>query len=252
MSGLLYKDCAVMKKDILLCGLAIVFFSIPLFLPWGTILENSDAVSDMVNEASMAYRIVPAVVYLFVFIVISELQRGIFAHDERKVWSAYITASPLGAKGQVLSKYFLTLAMSFAAVVWGYICDMISMLVSGTKGSAMVIYLSFFFVQIMLRAIELPFYFRFGHKHGGMVKLLTLAAIAFIGIVYLLFGKLPQFVSAEDGFAFALRLLDNEELLPAVVMGAVSLFPYAALLLYYGSYRLSCRCCQRGVDGYDV
>ena len=244
MPGLLYKELVIMKKDLLLCGAGIVLVSVLLFLPWGK--------WDMLNAASMTYVFGPMVTYFCIYIIISVAQSGIFAHDERRVWSAYITASPLLGNGQVLSKYYITLALSFTGVLWGFVCDNICMLTSGIYGSAASIYMTVFFVQIVLRAFELPFIIRFGEKHGRTYKILLISVAAFLGIVYLLFGKLPENLSLDGFFEFLLKLSRNEAVLSDIMLGITAVFPYAALLLYYLSYKISCKLYQKGVNTYDA
>ena len=248
MRGLLYKDLIVMKKDLLMCGAATAFLSILFFLPWGKWCINDEIVS----VESMTYVVIPLVAYSCIYVIISTIQSGIFAQDERKAWSAYITASPLGGNGQILSKYYLTLALSFFCVVWGFICDNICMLISGIEGSAAGIYMTIFFVQIVLRAFEIPFIIRFGEKHGRTYKILIISVIVFLGIVYLLFGKLPENMSLDSFFEFLLNISENEAVLSDMMLAVTALFPYVALLMYYVSYKISCKLYQKGVSTYDI
>lgn len=251
MWGLLYKDFSVMKKDLLICGVSVLGISLLLFIPWESLLQASGVASEFLNAESMIYAITPMVVYICIFLVISGVQSGIFAHDERKVFSAYITASPMGENGQVLSKYYMTLLLSFGVVVWGFLCDSFCTLISGIKGSAASIYITMFFVQILLRAVEMPFIIRFGEKHGRTYKILLISAIAFVGIVYLLFGPLPESVSLDSFFEFIIRFSKNEAAVSTTMLGVAALFPYIVLLLYYGSYKISCKLYQKGVNNYD-
>ena len=244
MLGLLYKDFCVLKKSIWGFAAAIVLLSIPLFLP-ASIWEKTG------HPLVFTFTILPAILYLHMFVFVSIGQKNLFEHDERKLWSSYITATPLGYKGQVLSKYYMTLITSFAVVLWGYICDMISSLTAGSIGSAASIYTTYFYIQLILQAIEYPFLFRFGYKHGGTYKLALLIA-AFYGIViYLLFGKIPEGIS-EDFFGFLFGLATSETALPTIAMGALALLPYVAALLMYLSYKLSCRWYLKGVETYEV
>ena len=251
MLGLIYKDLMVMKKDLSLCAVALIFFSFPLFLPWDALLKANQADTEIMNAQTMTYSIMPLFTYFCCFVVISIIQGSIFSHDERTVYGSYVMSTPLGSRGQVLSKYYLTLALSFCVVLWGFICDTISMCISGIRGSASVIYASMFFIQITLRAFELPFLIRYGQKHGKTYKILFLSAIAFAVIVYLLFGKLPQHMSLDRFFEFLYRLSQHTATLSTVFLGLISLFPYVALLLYYISYQISCRLYRKGVFCYD-
>lgn len=252
MLGLLYKDLMVMKKDLIYTIFEILGSSIFLFLPWGKMLAIDNIDTEMINEYTMTFIIMPFVTYMLVFQMISMVQGNLFAHDERKVWSSYIISSPVGRNGQVLSKYYMVLALSFVGFVWGMICDTISMLISGIHGSAMIIYTMFFFGQILFRAIELPFLIRFGQKHGRDYKMLVFAIAVFALILYALFGKLPEELSMEALVAFILKLSTNQAALSTTVLGVVALCPYIIMLLYYLSYKISCRLYQKGVEAYDA
>lgn len=250
MLGLFYKDFLIMKKELLLNFLAMIGCSILMFLPWENILEANGMVTDVINGETMTFVIMPLIAYFFIFGTISGLQNNLFSGDERKGYSAFITATPITAKGQVLSKYYETLFLSFLGIIWGTVCDLISSLVSGTMGSAINIYLTLFFIQILLRAIDMPFLIRFGQKHGKIVKLLMVAVITLIGIVYRLFGKLPD-MNSDSLFAVVLLWLINEKNLSAFMLGVVSLAPYVAVILFYLSYRISVKIYQKGVENYD-
>ena len=252
MFGLLYKDFVTMKKDILISLAGMLFFSFPLFIPWNTMMEQNGGEAGLITGENMAFMILPLFVYLCVYIMISQVQASIFAGDERKVWSSYIQSTPLGANGQVLSKYYLTLALSFVGVIWGTICDIISSLVNGVQGSAGMIYIAFFFVQIFLRSFEIPFLVRFGQKHGKTYKILSMVVVIFVVTVYMLFGPLPKFVSLEETVELVIQFMDNPKLQSSVLLGIVSLFPYVTMLLYYLSYKLSCKFYQKGVTTYDA
>lgn len=59
MLGLLYKDFVVMKKDLLLCTIGVLGFSVPLFVPWGKMLEANGIATELINEETMTYAIAP-------------------------------------------------------------------------------------------------------------------------------------------------------------------------------------------------
>ena len=246
MSGLLYKDFCVLKKSIWSIVLGALIFSIPLFLPMESLMENS------IDAEVVTFVHMPIFVYFMLFAAVSSFQGFLFEHDERRVWCYYITASPLGYKGQVLSKYFMTLATSFAVVVWGFVCDNICMLISGYYGSAANIYTTFFYIQIILQVIEYPFLIRFGHKHGNTYKVAFLIVAFYAVMIYLLFGKLPENFSMDTVFDFVFKLAASETALPTIAMGAIALLPYVAAILFYLSYKLSCKWYLKGVDAYEA
>lgn len=145
----------------------------------------------------------------------------------------------------------MTLLLSFAVVVWGFVCDYICTWISGIPGSAASLYMTLFFIQIVLRALELPFIICFGEKHGRTYKILLISVIVFVGIVYILFGKIPENMSLDSFFDFIIRTAKNEAVLSTTMLGVVAVFPYATFVLYYFSYKISCKLYQRGVNNYD-
>ncbi len=244
MLGLLYKDFCVMKKNVLGTMFGCFLYSIPLFVPASTWEITG-------HPMTFTFTILPAVLYMTMFACISIVQNNLFEQDERKIWSSYITATPLGYRGQVRSKYAMSLILSFAVVIWGYICDMISSLSSGSVGSASNIYVTYFYIQTIMQAFEYPFLIRFGHKYGNTFKL-GLFIAAFYGImVYLLFGRIPETLS-EDFFGFLIGLATSEKALPTFLLGILALLPYVAAGLYYVSYKVSCKWYLKGVEAYEV
>lgn len=250
MLGMMYKDFLIMKKELLLNAVEILIAMVLLCLPWGQILENNSAVTETVNGMTMTFVIVPLMMYLMIFITLGGLQNNLFAGDERKCYSGFITATPMTAKGHVLSKYYETLLIAFVGVVIGMICDLIASVVSGIMGSASLIYLSLFFLQIFFRAIDMPFLIRYGQSHGKTVKVLMLVAGVFLGIVYLLFGPLPD-MDSNNLIDWVLKWFLSEKNLSTAMLGVVALFPYIAFGAFYVSYRISVKLYQKGVETYD-
>lgn len=250
MLGLLYKDYCILKKSI--WGLIAVILGTSVFIFWReSVWEKTGLVSETMTAQAFTFSIMPALLFFSFFIYISIFQKSLFEHDERKVWSNYITSTPLGYKEQVLSKYYMTLISSFALVVWGYIYDMISSLVAGSIGSASGIYTTLFFIQIILQAILYPFLIRFGCKYGNTYKLGLFIAVFYGFIVYLLFGKIPEGIS-DNFFEFLFDLAASEVALPTAALGVLALLPYVAALLFYLSYKLSCKWYLKGVEAYEA
>jgi len=250
MLGLIYKDYLLMKKEILMNGIIIVLASVLMFLPWETILQENAVVTDTLNGMTLSYVIMPLVSYFLIFIILSGIQSNVFILDEKKRYSAFVISTPMTAQGQVLSKYYEVFLVAFAGFVWGGICDMITSLITGVAGSAMTIYATLFFVQIFLRAIDIPFTIRFGQKQGRMVKLFVLIAVTMIFIVYGLFGPIPE-VDSNSVIEAMIRWFLDEKKLSVMLSGIISLFPYVAFGMYYVSYKISVKLYRRGIESYE-
>ncbi|MBQ8318705.1 MAG: ABC-2 transporter permease [Lachnospiraceae bacterium] len=241
MLGLLYKDLKIMKYEIIMMLLEMVVISVCLFLPLDTWLGEGSAVAGMA----------PVVVAFAVCIVVSMVQSKIFSLDERRVWAYYMTSTPFAAKGQVLSKYYLSIGLSAVAMIWLLLCDSLVPLFTDQPGGGSLIYIAFFFGQTFGRAIEIPFIIRFGEKNGGSYKILFGLGIFFLFIVYLLFGPLPDF-SNPDFLEKLISIFSDAQLMSTGLLGFMAIAPYVIMIMYYISYKISCKLYLKGVDTYET
>lgn len=243
MLGLMYKDYLLLKKEIITSLFGIVGCSILLLIPWNKL--STDAMNVQILEF-----FVPVITYIMIFIVISGIQINIFSLDERKNYSSFIMSTPIGENGQVLSKYYEIILLSFSGVIYGYLCDIIASLISGKTKSTMMIYLTLFFVQIFLRAVDIPFYVRYGQKYGGTIKIAMIGGFSFIGIVYCLFGKLPDF-TIDTMFESIIKWLADTKAVSLTSLGIIAVFPYITVLCFYISYKISVKVYKKGVEVYE-
>ena len=98
------------------------------------------------------------------------------------------------------------------------------------------------FVQILLRAIDIPFVYRFGSKKGSFVKLICMIVLTII-LLALLFLNIDRLDTFFDTCKKVFSV-QNSSLLLSV--GLV-----VCLALYYLSYRITCRLYLKGVEQYD-
>ncbi len=253
MFGLFYKDLCVIKESAKFVIIGILFCSIFLLIPWEAVFKAGDLDIDngMITPEILRYTIMPLLFYGAIFLFfLSSLQSNIFAHDERRTWAYYITSTPLNHKGQVLSKYFLSIAISGVGVVWGMLMDALNLILYGVQGSSSAICLLFFFGQTFMRALDIPFKIRYGEKNGTTYRLFTLAIMIFVIAGYLLFGPLPA--GGSDGvFEFVINIFTNPEALTTSLLGFFGIAPYVIILMYYISYKISCELYLKGVDAYE-
>jgi hypothetical protein len=248
MIGLIYKDICIMKKSLIFNAVILLAVSLFFCFPWKQSLSEWSGAQE--NEIYVAvFLVVPLFVWFFAAILIGSVQEILFLHDENKCYSAFISSTPLTGNGQVLCKYYEMVMLSAVLLVWGAVCDQIICLVNGLSGSTLGMRMCFFFIQLFLRAVETPFMVRYGSKAGKQVKLLVLVGAAFLGIVYLLFGPLPD---SDTLFETIGRWFLSEEKMSGLLLGAAAILPYAVLTLYYVSYRISCGLYQKGVETYDT
>jgi hypothetical protein len=76
-----------------------------------------------------------------------------------------------------------------------------------------------------------------------------LLGAAFLVIVYLLFGPLPD---SDKIFETIGNWFLSGDKWSGLLLGAVAILPYIVFALYYISYRISCGLYQRGVETYDI
>lgn len=91
-------------------------------------------------------------------------------------------------------------------------------------------------LSLVLASIELPFFITFGVKKGMLVKTAILEIFAFLVMAYLFFGNLKIFENFNI-YAF-LNWCENHL---AAIMFISILSPVAELLIFWLSYRITCR-----------
>lgn len=239
MAGLLYHNLLLNKTNIVLSWLGILFVSMFLYFPLPSELQGSGV-----------YILMMAMVCCLIFILTGVEQQSIFAVDERKKWADYIATTPVSVKGQVLSKYYFSLLISIATLIYCSLAFRINAVIQGVDSGALTIVVALFVFQLFLRSLEFPFLIRFGSKFGNNSRMVCGLALMFLVFVYLLFGDLSIFGTFDDFLAWFTKLLSGE-LFSNTRQILVALAPAFAAVLYYLSYRLSCRWYLKGCENYD-
>ncbi len=238
MSGLIFKDLFLNKKY-------MWFFLFPfLLLPGGLISEAANGAS----QASITQTIMITEIMLMFFAYI--LTTGIIKNDERKAWSSFIVSTPLAARGQVASKYYFTLIILLAAVFVGYIYDVAATALTDVEFNGLSVLSTLFFVLLFMLAIEIPFSIRFGSVNGSKYRATIIMLLLFAGMVYLLFGDLSIFGDQEEMMNTIMGILNGDSL-PDRLLIVSGLFPYFSIVMYYLSYRLSCRSYTKGIETFE-
>ena len=234
MTGLVYKEWKQNRWYILsmiVCG----------FAPLMVLLIMHDEIKDMGDKPIRIGGLIAG------FLAAGALQMLVLRGDDRKLWGYWITATPDGYKGFLRVKYemifgmILLLMFSVQFVDMGYqavAADMEKEEVGQISGIA----LPLCFVQIILRAIDIPFVYRFGSKRGSFVKLTCFVAVAlsFSALFVIYQEKFDPFFEMGIG----VFTTENRSLLLSV--GLV-----VSLALYYLSYRITCKLYLKGVEQYD-
>ena len=235
MTGLIYKEWKQNRWYILsmiLCGTAPL---LTLFFLKGEITDT---------DSIDLFRTVGLVIG---FLAAGALQIMVLRGDDRKLFSYWITSTADGYRGFLRVKYEMIFAMivlfftslrlfddSYCAIA----ADMGLTGINPVSGIAMPL----IFVQILLRAVDIPFSYRFGSKKGSIIKLIYIVAVTIIITVLLL---LDPSICEEIVNLFKNPFFGNTGSL--VITAAL----VAILALYYFSYRVTCKLYLKGVEQYD-
>lgn len=251
MVGLIYKEMVLQKRSLILLGGAFALLLAILFFP--AISDYLNTISKTMEMPSEALLMLWELgIFIILFLIMGIYQPAIFEVDENKKWAGFITASPLRGKGQIAAKYWFTLLLSLMLLEVCRLFASISVVVYGMSINLNAFFLILFYLQLLLRAFEYPFLVRFGSKSGGTYKGILFLIVVMMVIIYLLFGDLSAFGSLNDMTDRLFQCLMMEDTISSEgLMIAQAALPYCSAILYYLSYRLSCKFYQMGVETYD-
>ncbi len=183
------------------------------------------------------------------FCVTGTMIQGIIAVDEKKKWAYFIGSSPKTARGQIGSKYLFALLSTAAVLAYCIVLSHINSIVYGINISYVkVILCSMAIIQIFLHSFEFPFLIRFGCKIGNYYRITIVYILLFAILIYFLFGKtvnLDEFVDLIAKIASDIKLKKVYRMCKVVI-------PIAVGLIFYLSYRISCRSYLKGTENYDA
>ena len=234
MTGLVYKEWKQNRWYILsmiVCG----------FAPLMVLLIMHDEIKDMGDTPIRIGGLIAG------FLAAGALQMLVLRGDDRKLWGYWITATPDGYKGFLRVKYEMIFGMIVVLMFSVQFGDMGYRAVAADMGKTNTVQISgialpLCFVQILLRAIDIPFVYRFGSKRGSFVKLTCFVAVAlsFSALFVIYQEKFDPFFEMGIG----VFTTENSSLILSV--GLV-----VCLALYYLSYRITCKLYLKGVEQYD-
>ena len=255
MAGLLYKDFVGIKGRrivLLLAGFTVLFLILRFLFP-----GNVDAVMSGVMTENEAGELVGLTVgdfrdsllvmlpMLFIvcsFFLPSTWTAAICRHDEKNKTRQYTRTLPLDKNAYIASKYlFIGIAVYiiFSLLnIWVIIFDS----VAGDNNSAKCLLLlsqflmAFCGLSLVVASIELPFFITFGVKKGMLLKTAILEIAAFLVMAYLFFGNLKIF---ENFNIYAFLNWCESHLAASTFISVLS--PVAELLIFWLSYRITCR-----------
>lgn len=243
MWGLIYKDIITNKKALLFSLFAMlvtfVLFSLPLF-----IIEDAEDNIDGVSQ------MIALLISVCSFLFLLDIPTTLIKSDESARWSAFVAASESTVKGQMQSKYvlsFITLVFTVNFLYFAlFIDDMILYSAAGVTGMTALTNITILaaFLILMYWAVEIPFTVYFGSKTGGMIKTVFFSLITLGIIIYGLYGK--EKISFEKLFDIIFAEVTDKVTL--LILFAIEI---GAAVMYYLSYRLSCKLYLKGAENFE-
>ena len=226
-------------------GIAIVM----LILPIQAVIEESGGDAEYFTTYMMTIKLAFSAV---VFFLTGAMQSVFFESDERKKWAYFVASTPECVEGILWRKYTAVFMLTGICLIYCFVVDAV-FCIFAEESSVISIAVMMVYAQIFLRAIEIPFWVRFGTKRGSMVKAAIMLVIIFAIILYALFGDLSVFSSSESLIdkimGFVNKFLEGD--MPDWIILITGIFPFAAAALYYLSYKISCKLYLKGVEEFD-
>lgn len=233
MLGLMRKEIYEKRVFLLEMMIGVLFLATaPFLIAYG---EAGEGLSRL-----FAFLFLP-----FAYMMLDFTDNNILA-DETKTAAYFWGSTPKGKNGVVGAKYLMILMMCVVTVLYIFVetllFDDVKMIMQLTQ--ALTIF------HMFLKSIELPFVFIFGAKHGMYIKTFVVTIVIFLALGYGLFGYIPESLSMESILDWINHLLLDENIskkismVEAVAAGLVS-------VLYFVSYKISCRGYWHGVEEYE-
>lgn len=238
MTGLVYKEYKQNKP--LLISTALIPFAVylvPFFLMSGA-AETARRENHQILFTLAAFG---------GYIALALIQSLIFRGDDTKKWGYFIASNPEGIKGYLYTKYMMVLGMGLFFSFFMAVAGMVSGAIYESVYHETVLsinspYMILFLVQLLFAAIDIPFIVRFGVKMGSIIK--TIVIISFVFIFIAAFVISPAAVVNTFDFIGKIFSGENSGLI------FTSIFPYLSFVLFYLSYKISCRIYMKGVENY--
>lgn len=229
MWGLMLKDLYVNRRAIgiygALAGACSVFFMIPF---------NAQTMETL----GFIYTMLGVLWLAGIFVLTGALENELLLSDETTGYQQFVLSSPMGGKGQVLSKYYTCLLISLLGAFWCILLTEISDMVTGTENGLLLPVIVLFYLQIFLRAVELPFLFGLGARYGNYVKMCVGMVLLFSVMNHAMYGKNFR-MQTFDSLMEYISGFSMEQLADGALL-AWGLMLVGSLVLFYVSYHVSC------------
>ncbi len=238
MLGYIYKELKINKTLLaIMLGLAVFLNLTPLAASTGD--EN--------KPDGMIFYALFFIMTGASFLVVGMCSSGLVQTDERKKWGYYNAAAPNGISFQVGSIYTIIFAVLLTVILISYVCNIIIRQIIPNAPNVSVMLIAMALLVLLLRAIELPFFYAFGSKVGSLVKALLLFAVIFIAALYFLFADLSWLGSEDEiiGKFFEIMSTLSIKTIWNSIFGKILI---SAVPLYAVSFFISTKVYLKGID----
>lgn len=235
-----------MSSRLQLLALAFMLFSLGLFGVTFANIEASNIKLGISDPNPSSLTALMGMMLFLVFFLIEPFSTELFSADEKTITCNFFFSTPQSAKGLIQSKYYFILLMDLGVLFGCFLIDTIVMIIMGEYAvSTLTVCVILFSVTLILMAIRIPCYVRFGAKMGPEVQGLFVYAFICLIVLYGLFGNISFFFEENILEALIAYLQSGK------VIFVLSLLPYVAVLLYYLSYRISLLLYRKGIENYE-
>ncbi len=236
MFGLIYKELITHKKQLLAITPVLVFF-----LGW-TIVPP--AVTSDLNEWELDLALTFS--SIVIMLTIGMFESGIVEADEVKKWQEFIVSAPYGIRRQIGAKYVFNAAFSCVIANVLTLFFSVAAAINDTDVNiAEALLFQFLWLQLLIRALEMPFLFRFGSKQGNIFRMVLIGALTIGIIIYGLFGDLSVLGSLKSFLQWMKDFLTDKS------SYFLYLTPLVTWIIYFLSYEISCKLYLKGGEYYD-
>lgn len=237
MYGLIYNNLKQLKLS---------------FLVFSFFILSTVALSSSIDETDTYYYTQALISYFMIFVFTNITLMQIHTNEEKKLWSSFVIASPCGGDGHIKSRYLSILIFNFIAFCWCWLTELFVLIIGDVEESLLFsMYSTFFFINLFVCSIEIPFIVRFGCKRGNNIRAgIILGAIAII-VIYFLFGDISMFSSLDEFINNLMDILSGKKS-NSFLIASIAVFPYISLTFFYISYKISCRLYLKGVESYEL
>ncbi len=249
MGGLLYKDFVSIKGKKLvwiMLGLTLIYSVLRCAFP-GT-EENTFfmALNESGQKINLADFFFGSGLWIFLIAVLG-LMNGwtakIVEGERKNKIKGYLCSLPIEKNTYIASKYIFVAVAAYVFMSLAYVWEMVgkAFCAEGVFSDMLSMISSFIPTVIALAlfsaALELPMFLLMGKEKAMLIKTAIILAVAFVCIGFLFFGDLNWFMENFNPAVF-MEWCEAHILLVSLIQITT---PVVMLILYYLSYRLTCR-----------